>query len=192
MYQTGHRVRGATPISVLRDPGLKHWRATIRVLRYLMTTPKHEIVYKKQKNGFKVKAFTDDDWVSTIDSRRSVSGIMMMIGNASVVFKSMFQRTIALSSAEADYMAISLCVQEIWEDNQGAIELAKNAGYHSRTRHVDIKHHFTSEIMERGTIKVDHIDTKRQLADLLTTALGTKTLKYLSNASGIKMKITAQ
>ncbi|OWZ15188.1 hypothetical protein PHMEG_00011211 [Phytophthora megakarya] len=134
-----------------------------------------------------------------------------MIGNAPVVFKSKFQRTVALSS-ESEYMALSLCVQEvlwlramlkdmgieqkkatqIWEDNQGTIALAKNAGFNSRTKHVDIKHHFTRENVERGTIKVDYIDTKRQLADFLTKALGTKTLKYLNNASGIKIKITAQ
>ncbi|OWY91211.1 Retroelement Polyprotein [Phytophthora megakarya] len=155
-------------------------------------TRKDGIAYKKQNIGLKVEAFTVADWGSNIDDRRSVSGIMVMIGNTSVVFKSKFQRTVALSSAEAEYMALSLSATQIWEDNQGAIALAKNAGYNSRTKHVDIKHHFTRENVERGTIKVDYIDTKRQLADLLTKALGTKTLKYLSNASGIKMKITAQ
>ncbi|OWZ05436.1 polyprotein [Phytophthora megakarya] len=84
-----------------------------------MTTRKHGIVYKKQKNGLKVEAFTDADW---------------------------FQRMVALSSVEAEYMALSLCVQEvlwvlamlkdmgieqkeatpIWEDNQRAVALTKN------------------------------------------------------------------
>ncbi|OWZ20060.1 polyprotein [Phytophthora megakarya] len=150
------------------NPGLKHWRAAIPSATLSEDDTKHGIVYKKQKNGLKVEAFTDADWGSNIDDRRSVSEIMLMIGNAPVVFKSKFQRTVALSSAEAEYMALSL------------------------TKHVDIKHHFTRENVERETIKVDYIDTKRQLADLLTKALGTKTLKYLNNASGIKMKITAQ
>ncbi|OWZ24434.1 polyprotein [Phytophthora megakarya] len=81
---------------------------------------------------------------------------------------------------------------QIWEDNQGAIALTKDDGYNSRTKHVHIKHHFIHEYVERGPIKVDYIDRKRKLADLLTKTLGTKTLKYLSNASGIKMKITSQ
>ncbi|OWY94987.1 polyprotein [Phytophthora megakarya] len=196
----------------LENPGLKHWRAAIRVLRYLKTTRKHGIVYKKQKNGLKLEAFTNADWGNNIDDRRSVSEIMVMIGNAPVFFKSKFQRMVALSSAEAEYMALTLCVQEvlwlrvmlkdmgikqkeatqIWEDNQGAIALVKNAAYNSRTKHVDIKHHFTRENVKRGTIKVDYVNTKHQFADLLTKALGTKTLKFLSNASGIKMKITAK
>ncbi|POM70894.1 Integrase catalytic core protein [Phytophthora palmivora] len=196
----------------LENPGLQNWRAAIRVLRCLKTTREHGILYNGGKNGLKVEAFTDAGWGSNIDDRRSVSGIMVMLGNAPVVFKSKFQKTVALSSAEDEYMAVSLCVQEIlwlramlkdmgipqegatqiWEDNQGATALAKNAGYNSRTKHVDIKHYFTRENVERGTVKADYVDTKHQLADLLTKGLGTKTLKYLNNASGIKAKITVQ
>ncbi|POM67185.1 Integrase catalytic core protein [Phytophthora palmivora] len=97
----------------LENPGLQHWRAAIRVLRYLKTTREHGILYNGGKNGLKVEAFSDADWGSYIDDRRSVWGIMVMIGNAPVVFKSKFQRTVALSSAEAEYMALSLCVQEV-------------------------------------------------------------------------------
>ncbi|KAE9292008.1 hypothetical protein PR003_g24876 [Phytophthora rubi] len=127
-----------------------------------------------------------------------------------VVFKSKFQRTVALSSAEAEYMALSLCVQEvlwtramltdmgtlqrnattIWGDDQGAIALAQNAGYHARTKHVDIRHYFIRENVERGTVKVEYGDTKNQLADILTKALGTKTLKFLRDGNGIKEKVT--
>ena len=80
----------------------------------------------------------------------------------------------------------------IWEDNQGAITLASNAGYHARTKHVDVRHHFIREDVERETLKVDCIDTKRQLADMLTKGIGTKTFKYLRDASGIKSKNTEQ
>ncbi|POM80562.1 Integrase catalytic core protein [Phytophthora palmivora] len=194
----------------LENPGQQHWKAAIRVLRYLKTTREHGIVYQGGPGGVTVEAFSDADWGTNIDDRRSVSGVMVLMGNAPVVFKSKFQRTVALSSAEAEYTALSLCVQEvlwmramlkdmgheqgnatqIWEDNQGAIALAKNAGYNSRTKHVDIKHHFTRENVENGTVLVDYIDTKQQLADLLTKALGTKALKYLREASGIKDKAT--
>ena len=106
-------------------------------------------------------------------------------------------------------MALSLCVQEvlwtrailtdmgmlqkrattIWEDNQGAIALAQNAGYHARTKHVDIRHHFIRENVERGTVTIKYIDTKNQLADILTKSLGTKTLKFLREGSGVKTKV---
>ncbi|GMF31993.1 unnamed protein product [Phytophthora fragariaefolia] len=142
----------------LENPGLQHWKAAIRVLRYLKSTRGHGIVYQGSSGKVTVEAFTDADWGSNTDDRRSVSGVMVMIGNGPVVFKSKYQRTVTLSSAEAEYMALSLYVQEvlwtrsmlkdmgkeqedatqIWEDNQGAIVLAKNAGYHARTKSVII------------------------------------------------------
>ncbi|OWY99374.1 polyprotein [Phytophthora megakarya] len=193
----------------LDNPGLGHWRAAIRVLRYLKTTREFSIVYDSGSGGIKAEAYADADWGSNIDDRRSVSGVLVMVENAPVVFKSKFQRTVALSSAEAEYMALSLCTQEVlwaramlkdmgheqregtqvWEDNQGAIALASNAGYHARTKHVDIRHH---ENVEDGTVKIGYIDTKPQLADMLTKTLGTKTLQYLRDASSVKAKVTEQ
>ena len=131
-----------------------------------------------------------------------------MIGKAPVVFKSKFQRTVSLSSAEAEYMALILCVQEvmwtramlnemrmiqdnatqIWEDNQGAIALAQNAGYHARTKHVDIRHHFIREKIEDGTAVITYVDTKHQLDDIMTKARGSKTFKFLRDVSGIQCK----
>ena len=131
-----------------------------------------------------------------------------MIASALVVFKSKYQRTAALSSTEAEYMTLSLCTQEVlwtramlkdmgheqvggtqvWEDNQGAIALANNAGYHARTKHVDIRHHFIRENAQNGILKIDYIDTKNQPAVMLTNALGTKILKFMCEATGIKTK----
>ena len=111
----------------------------------------------------------------------------------------------ALSSAEAEYMALSLCTQEVlwirallkdlgleqvgatwvWEDNQGAIGLASNAGYNARTKHVDIRHHFIRDNVPQDIIVVKYISTVDQLADMLTKALGTKRLRYLLQASSI-------
>ena len=72
------------------------------------------------------------------------------------------------------------------------IALARNAGYQARTKHVNICHHFIRENVERGILKVDYVDTKNQLADMLTKGLGTKTFKFLRDASGIKSKVTKQ
>lgn len=157
-------------------------------------------------NGGKIKfeAFTDADWGSNLDDRRSVSDIMIMIGGTPVIFESKYQHTVALISAEAEYMALSHCTREvlwtrailkdlgheqvgatqIWEDNQGAIALASNAGYNARTKHVDICHHFIRENVSTSNIKVDYVGTENQLADMLTKALGTKRLK----ASSIRTK----
>jgi hypothetical protein len=74
---------------------------------------------------------------------------------------------------------------QVWEDNQGAIALASNAGYTARTKHVDIRHHFIRENVVRNIITVDYVTTEDQLADMLTKALGTKRLTFLNEASGI-------
>uniref|UniRef100_A0AAV1UAU4 Uncharacterized protein n=1 Tax=Peronospora matthiolae TaxID=2874970 RepID=A0AAV1UAU4_9STRA len=137
---------------------------------------------------------------------------MIMIGNSPVVFKSKFQRTIALSSAEAGYMAlkpmrlgstVDACdadghgngTKERYYDLVGQSRrncLDQNAGYHARTKHVDIRHHFIRKTIKAGTVALAYVDTKSQLADILTKALGSKTFKFLRDANGIQCKVTKQ
>ena len=103
-------------------------------------------------------------------------------------------------------MAMSICTQDVlwaremlpdlgfeqknptivWEDNQGAIAIATNPGYHARTKHVDIRYHFIREKITTGLIKVMYKETKYQLADILTKALGTKRIHVIRDAMGIK------
>ena len=108
--------------------------------------------YVSKPTGVHLSAYSDANWASNKDDRRSISGVLVMINGASVVFKSRTQHNVSLSTAEAEYVALSLCVQEvfwvksllremgieikvpvpIFEDNQGAIAIAKNEGYQSR------------------------------------------------------------
>ncbi|KAE9279871.1 hypothetical protein PF001_g24507 [Phytophthora fragariae] len=117
---------------------------------------------------------------------------------APVVWRSMFQKTVALSSTEAEYMALSDCVKEcvwmrrllkdigaeqvghtvIYEDNQGAMALAKNVGYQARTKHIDIRYHFIREKVVSNEVELEYVDTKNQLADFMTKSLSSKTLRY--------------
>ncbi|GMF55954.1 unnamed protein product [Phytophthora fragariaefolia] len=131
----------------LENPGEKHWDAGIKVVRYLLKTKDVGIVYDGSL-GTELEAYSDADWAGNRDDRRSVSGMMLMMCGAPVVWRSTFQKTVALSSTEAEYMALSDCVKEciwmrrllkdigvdqvgatvIYEDNQGAMALAKNVG----------------------------------------------------------------
>ena len=185
------------------NPGPKHWKALIRVLRYLYSTSNLGLHYGSGNQL--LTAYSDADWGSNLDDRRSVSGVLLMLNGGPVVYKSKYQRTVALSTSEAEYMALSMCTQDvlwvrtmladlgfeqkkstvIWEDNQGAIALATNPGYHARTKHVDIRHHFIREKVLNGDIRVMYKETEHQLADILTKALGTKRLQYLHTAMGI-------
>ncbi|OWY96873.1 polyprotein [Phytophthora megakarya] len=92
----------------LHKPGLEYWRPAIRVLRYLKSMREFGIAYARRSGGIKTEAYTDTNWVINIDDRRSVSGVLVMLGNAPVVLKSKFQRMVALSSDEAEYTALSL------------------------------------------------------------------------------------
>ncbi|OWY97683.1 hypothetical protein PHMEG_00031731, partial [Phytophthora megakarya] len=179
---------------LLENPDQQHWKVAIHVLKYLKGTRCLGIVYNGNKGKVELTAYTDVDWGSNLGDRRSVSGTMMMISGAPGVFRSKYQRTVALISAEAEYIVLGQCTQEVlWtrtmlkdlgheqgvatqvlEDNQGAIALASNAGYNARTKHVDIKHHFIRENVSRDMIDVNYVSTKDQLADMLTKGLGTK------------------
>nr|CCA26484.1 putative polyprotein [Albugo laibachii Nc14] len=129
-----------------------------------------------------VCAYSDADSANNKESRRSVSGIMVMINGAPVIFKSKIQQSVAHSTAEAEYIALSLCVQEvlwlksllcelkakisqqikIFEYNQSAIAIAKNDGYQSRANYIDIHYHFIHDHIKDGKIVIEYIDSKNQ------------------------------
>ncbi|GMF59147.1 unnamed protein product [Phytophthora fragariaefolia] len=95
----------------LENPGEKHWDAGIKVVRYLLK-PKHVGIVYDRSLGTQLKAYSDADLAGNRDVRRSVSGMMFMVCGAPVVWRSTFQKTVALSSTEAEYMALSDCVKE--------------------------------------------------------------------------------
>ncbi|KAE8976621.1 hypothetical protein PF005_g26531 [Phytophthora fragariae] len=94
----------------LENAGEKHWDAGIKVVRYLLKTKDVRIVY----DGLLVaqlEAYSDAVWAGNRDDRRSVNGMMLMLCGAPVVWRSTFQKIVALSSTEAEYMALSDCVK---------------------------------------------------------------------------------
>ena len=97
----------------LEFPHEEHWNAAIPILRYLKSTKSKGICYEAVSGNLQLSAYTDADWASNKCNRRSVSGVLVMINGAPVIFKSKMQQSVALSTAEAEYMALSLCVQEV-------------------------------------------------------------------------------
>ena len=189
----------------LENPSDEHWKAAIRVLRYLKKTASYGIGFQGTSSQIKVCAYSDADWASNKENRRSTSGILVMMNGTPVVFKSRLQQNVSLSTAEAEYVALSLCIQEIlwlkslikemginykwpitvFEDNQSAIAIAKNNGYQSRAKHIDIRHHFIREHVKSQNIALQYIETKNQLADYLTKAIPTKQFQTLIEKSRI-------
>ncbi|POM59448.1 mitochondrial protein [Phytophthora palmivora] len=159
--------------------------------------------------GAELTANSDADWAGNRDDKRSVSGVMLMICGAPVVWRSTFQNTVALSSTETDYTALSDCIKEvvwmrrllkdigaeqhgptaIYEDNQGAMALAKNVSYQARTKHIDIRYHIIREKIASGEVELTFEESKNQLADFLTKGLSTKTLRFLLMRSNVGSKL---
>ena len=150
--------------------GTQHWAAAKRVLRYLKRT--QDVGLKFVKGNESLTGFADADWGASTDDRRSYTGFAFILANAAE------QRTVAMSSTEAEYMSLSdsskaaihlrRLLEEIlddqktttiYNDNQGAGLLSKNPVFHNRTKHVGIRHHFIRECIERGNVELKYIAT---------------------------------
>ena len=172
-------------------PGMEHFKGVKRVLRYIKGTINHGLVFKANEEKQMIIGYSDADWGNDLDTRRSISGYVFQVKGSTVSWYSKRQTCIARSSTEAEYVALSLATQEIvwlkkllqdvnvrsekslviYEDNQGAIELSKNAKFHNRTKHIDIAFHFIREKVGNGSIDVKYCPTDQMLADIMTKSL---------------------
>jgi hypothetical protein len=180
-------------------PGEQHWVAVKRIFRYLQGTLETKIRFSGGSATTVLSGYSDSDWGSNTDDRRSNTGYVFMMANAAISWQSKAQPTVALSSSEAEYMALCSAAQEaiylrrlfadlgspqddptmIYQDNQGCIAMAHNPVHHSRTKHIDIKFHFVRERIAAGEIKLEYIPTENQVADILTKGLhGPKFTKF--------------
>ena len=172
------------------DPSATHWRAVKRILRYIQGTVGYGLKYSAG-GGITLTGLCDADWAGDKQDRKSTSGYTFFIGGNPVSSSSRKQQTVSLSSGEAEYIALSAATQEamwirsmltelgfkpkeaskIWLDNQSALAVAKNPELHSRTKHIDIRHHFIRDCVENDVIEVHYCPTKEMIADILTKAL---------------------
>jgi len=183
----------AFPMSVLSQhmskSGPKHWTAVKRVMRYLQGTLQTKLVLGGK--SLVLVGFCDANCAGDTSDRRSTTSYVFMLGDNAISWNSKKQPTIALSTTEVEYMAISQCTREaLWLrqmlsdvgfeqekstpimcDNQCAIALVKNPTHHSRSKHIDIQHHFICKKVESDVIEMRYVSTAHMVADVLTKAL---------------------
>lgn len=170
-------------------PKQKHWAAIKRVMRYIQGTLEIGLMYTKSEE-LEVTAYSDADFAADLQNRRSITGCIVFISNGPVIFRSIQQSIVALSTTQAEFIAASDTVKEVlWlksimselqiryskpklrSDSQTAINLIKNPAFHKRTKHIDIKYQFIKQCYHENQFKLEFVPTEEQLADYLTKAL---------------------
>ncbi|KAK8916316.1 hypothetical protein KSP39_PZI023164 [Platanthera zijinensis] len=194
----------------MAKPGKEHWNAVKRVFRYLRGTSNYSICYEGAETGrvLNVVGHVDSDWGGDLDSRKSTSGYVFTLFGGAVSWMSRRQGVVALSSTEAEYMALTHASKEAiwlgrlcgelsfeqgpvkpWCDSQRAIQLAKNPAFHARTKHIDIQFHFIREKVEKQVVQLEKVDTKENSSDFLTKAVPIAKFEWCATAVGLKRKI---
>ena len=179
------------------NPTNTHWKAAKRVLRYLKDTKTKNLVYGKNNDDV-LHGYCDSDWGSNTDERRSTTGYIFFLNGNAISWNSKRQKTVAASTAEAEYMSLFEASRElIWLeyllsdlgetpetkkiscDNQSAIELAKNPVHHQRSKHIDIKYHFIREKVKDEVFELVYHPSQEMIADVLTKSLPFATFSKL-------------
>lgn len=181
----------------------EHWGAAKRVLRYLKGTM--DLGLRFTNDDQSLRGYVDADWANCIIDRRSYTGSVFILNGAAISWESRKQRTIALSSTEAEYMAVTDAAKEaiylinflkdlglpdlarvtIFNDNQGAGKLAENPVFHSRSKHIDVRHHFIRDVLKRHPVKLLYLPTEQMIADALTKGLPGPKLTECSSGFGL-------
>ncbi|UYV82515.1 hypothetical protein LAZ67_21002634 [Cordylochernes scorpioides] len=170
----------------------KHWVAAKRILRYLKSSEHLGITYRR--TGEQLCVYSDVDWGTNLEDRKSTSGYVVMFAGAPILWRSSKQTVTALSTMEAEYTSLSSSVREVtwiseflnhldiphnmveptpvWCDNQAAIAHAKSYISRSKSRLIAIRYHFVREKVDDGVIQLDYVTSGRNLADIFTKPLG--------------------
>ena len=171
-------------------PTTAHWTAAKRILRYLKNTKTLCLTFRKN-NDEKLIGFSDADYAGDKDTRRSTSGYIFTFAGTPVIWSSRLQKTVALSTFEAEYVSLSSATRDgiwltqlkaellqaqtecltIYCDNQAATSLAINNRSTKMAKHIAIRHHFVAEKCEAGELTVKWCPTSDMLADIMTKPL---------------------
>ena len=149
-----------------------------------------------------MKRYVDSDWGGDYTTRKSTTGYIFLLSKTSVSWSSKLQKSVAISSCEAEYMALKEAAKEliwlkavfnqiepfkhcsadvIYCDNMSAIDLCRNPEYHARTKHIDIQYHFVRDCVEQKLFKVLYISTKEQSADAVTKTVDVNSFKCFTS-----------
>ena len=189
----------------MEDPRASHMKAAKRILRYVKGTEQLGLHYSKT-NDFLLTGYVDSDWAGDVDDRKSTTGFVFYMGGTAFTWMSRKQPIVTMSTCEAEYVAAATSVchaiwlrnvlhemkltqkeaTEIRVDNKSAIELAKNPKDHGRSKYIDVRFHFIREQVKMKNIRVVHVKTQDQAADIFTKALAKPLFENCKQMLGMK------
>ncbi|GKB77052.1 putative ribonuclease H-like domain-containing protein, partial [Tanacetum coccineum] len=174
-------------------PKISHLHAVKRIFRYLKGKPKLGLWYPRV-SSFNLEAYSDSDYARANLDRKSTTGGYEFLGRRLISWQCKKQTIMATSTTEAEYVAAANCCGQvlwiqnqmldygfnfmntkIYIDNESTICIVKNPVFHSKTKHIEIRHHFIRDAYEKKLIQVLKIHTDDNVADLLTKAFDVNT-----------------
>ena len=172
------------------NPSDDHFERAKYICRYLVGTKDYAIVYNGKSNKGMV-TYVDSDWAADPITRRSVTGYFFKLADGIFSWRSHAQKTVAHSSTEAEYMALSDCSRQvswirnifeelgmplkavpIYGDNQGSIFIGSNPVQEIRIKHIDVKYHYIHKCIAKKKIKLFFVPSDENTADMFTKNLG--------------------
>jgi hypothetical protein len=182
----------------MQTPRHLHLAAVRRIIRYLRGSSGRGLFFPAG-SSLRLVAYSDADWAGCPDTRRSVTGWCMFLGDSLISWKSKKQARVSKSSTESEYRAMSAaCSEIVWlrgllaelgfsqsdstplhADNTSAIQIAANPVYHERTKHIEVDCHSIREALDTRVISLPHVSTDLQIADVFTKAMTRQRHQFL-------------
>jgi len=173
------------------NPSQDHLNRALYICQYLIGTQDYRLIYDG-KTGGGLNAYVDSDWAADRTTRKSQTGFYVTLAGGPISWTSKAQKSVALSSTEAEYMALSDCSRQVvWiralmgelgfgfkkptpinGDNQGSIFFAHNPVTEKRSKHIDIRYHYVREKIEENVVAISFIEGVKNPADMFTKNLG--------------------
>jgi hypothetical protein len=183
------------------EPTVDHWKAVKHIFRYLVGTVNYGLLYSRTSND--CIGYSDSDWGGDLDDRKSTSGYVFKIGGAPISWQSRKQSCVALSTSEAEYIALTCAAQEaiwlhqllteleqepekkivIYVDNQSTICLSTNPQFRGRSKHISIKYHYIRGQVRDGTVDLKYCRSEEMLADVFTKGVTGEKFPFITSES---------
>jgi transposase InsO family protein len=174
----------------MTNPSVGNWNEVLRIMRYLKGTSELKLTYKCNLKSEGLTGYSDASY-ATPPSRKSTSGFVFLLNEGAITWRSRRQHVIALSTTEAEYVALcdaareaiwirqvmaeisnEMIVVNIFEDNTSSISAARGNSEHSKTKHIDTQYLWIKQAVEMKKISITYKETEEMTADMLTKPLG--------------------